>query len=66
MYNLTRSGGDYMTKYQLLVAGILVSSVLGALIGMSQGQNKTMVMAHKALGALTVIIALILTYRAFR
>ena len=53
-----------MTKYQLIVLALLVSSILTAAFGM--GSNKGAVsMLYRLFGAISLILVLLISYRAF-
>jgi len=55
-----------MTKYQLLVLGMLLVSILSAIFGVAAGSNKgTMSQLHKVFAALTLLAILLIGYRAF-
>ena len=56
-----------MTKYQMLVAGLFIVSVLSAILEASAGKEKgIMYQLHVVFEALTLIAVLALVYRAFK
>ena len=55
-----------MTKYQLLVLGLLIVSILSAVLGAVSGTNKgTTYQLHRIFEALTLLAILLIGYRAF-
>lgn len=55
-----------MTKYQMLVAFLLVVSILSSLLEVSAGKDKgIMYQLHMIFAALTLIAVFVLGYRAF-
>jgi hypothetical protein len=63
---IPKSGGEKMTKYQILIAGLLVVSILSALLEGMSGSNKgVMYQLHRIFAALTLLAVLLLGYRAF-
>ena len=55
-----------MTKYQLIVLGLLVVSILTALFGAMAGSSKgNMYQLHRIFAALTLLAILLIGYRAF-
>lgn len=55
-----------MTKYQIIVLALLVSSILTAILGAMNGSSKGATsMLYKLFGAITLLIVLLIGYRAF-
>ena len=55
-----------MTKYQLIVLSLLVSSILTALFQLMGGSNKGLMSTlYKIFGAITLLLVLLIGYRAF-
>lgn len=54
-----------MTKYQLIVLALLISSILTAVFGMGGTNKGAMSMLYKLFGAITLILVLLISYRAF-
>lgn len=55
-----------MTKYQMIVLALLISSILTALLGLSSASSKgAMSMLYKLLAAVTLLLILLIGYRAF-
>lgn len=55
-----------MTKYQLIVLALLVSSILTAILGSISGSAKGATSTlYKLFGAITLLIILLIGYRAF-
>jgi hypothetical protein len=55
-----------MTKYQLIVLALLVSSILTAIFGATPGSNKgIMSILYKLFAAITLLLILLIGYRAF-
>jgi hypothetical protein len=55
-----------MTKYQLIVLGLLIVSILSTILGAVAGSNKgTMYQLHRIFAALTLLAILLIGYRAF-
>jgi hypothetical protein len=53
-----------MTKYQIIVLALLVSSIVTAALGAMVGKGSTVTL-HKLFGAITLLIILLIGYRAF-
>jgi hypothetical protein len=55
-----------MTKYQLIIVALIVSSVITTMLGSMVITNKGLMgTIYKAFSALTLLIVLLLGYRAF-
>ncbi len=55
-----------MTKYQLIVLALVVSSILTALFSAMGGSNKGLMSTlYKLFGAITLLLVLLIGYRAF-
>jgi len=55
-----------MSKYQIIVLALLVCSILTAIFGMMGGSSKGLMSSlYKLFGAITLLIVLLIGYRAF-
>jgi len=55
-----------MTKYQMIILALLVSSILTAIFGATAGSGKgTMSMLYKLFAAISLLLILLIGYRAF-
>lgn len=60
------SGGEKMTKYQIIVLCLLVSSILSTVFESLAGPKKGSIsQLHKIFAAITLLIILLIGYRAF-